>query len=453
MTTPEISAKRANEAAIGAIVGAVNDAVKDAVAALDAWFEHMRGPGGYGGPVAHWWQQSLLYTGAGLDWRYEGLMMGYLTLWERTGNARWLAKARRAGDDLVAGQLASGHYTASAFEINPATAGTPHEAACDASLLALAMALRQAGQRGWETYAVRAEYNLRSFYIAQLWNAEAQAFADDPRADAFVPNKAATAAEAMFLLSELTGNEMWAERYALPTLHRVMAHQVQGQSWLDGAIAQSTLNHRRIEKYFPYYISRCIPALLRGYRWTNDERYAASALRAMTFIAQWLQEDGSLPTVVYPNQRINRYPAWIAPLGDVLRAADELRPYGWDGDLSATEEWLLRGQDASGGIQTARGFGRQAAGARPASVPDVRDVLHVAGWCDKAFRYLAAHVSGELPTGTSAPFETACAFQGQPMHLIETPEKLEISTRGRLCYRWQKGNPWAETASPAFWLR
>src|SRR5438034_3584893 len=113
-----------------------------AVAKLDAWFETMRGPGGYGGPVAHWWQQSLLYTGAGLDWRYEGMIAGYLRLWERTGDERWLRKARRAGDDLVDGQLASGHYAASAFELNPATAGTPHEAACDVALLLLARALR-----------------------------------------------------------------------------------------------------------------------------------------------------------------------------------------------------------------------------------------------------------------------------------------------------------------------
>lgn len=94
---------------------------------LEAWLETMRGHGGYGGPVAHWWEQSLIYTGAGLDWRYEGIIAGYIHLWERTDDERWLAKACRAGDDLVDGQLADGHYAASAFEINPATAGTPHD--------------------------------------------------------------------------------------------------------------------------------------------------------------------------------------------------------------------------------------------------------------------------------------------------------------------------------------
>ena len=81
----------------------MNDAQR--VADLDAWLETMRGPDGYGGPVAHWWQNCLSYTGAGLDWRYEGLISGYLTLWARTGEPRWAARARRAGDDLRRGLL------------------------------------------------------------------------------------------------------------------------------------------------------------------------------------------------------------------------------------------------------------------------------------------------------------------------------------------------------------
>ena len=61
-----------------------SSSINTAVMRLDAWLETMRGPNGYGGPVAHWWQQSLMYTGAGLDWRYEGIIEGYLQLWART---------------------------------------------------------------------------------------------------------------------------------------------------------------------------------------------------------------------------------------------------------------------------------------------------------------------------------------------------------------------------------
>ena len=423
-----------------------------AVAKLDAWFETMRGPGGYGGPIAHWWQQSLVYTGAGLDWRYEGVIAGYVRLWERTGDERWLRKARRAGDDLVDGQLASGHYAASAFELNPATAGTPHEAACDVALLLLARGLRAAGHAGWEQYVACAEQNLRAFYVGQLWDAEARAFSDSPHVPSFVPNKAATACEALFLLAEVAGESSWVECYALPTLDRILMHQVRGGGSLDGAIAQNSLGRRTVETFFPIYIARCVPALLRGYRWTNDEQYAECALRAMRFITRWMGEDGSFPTAIYANRRANRSPSWIAPLGDLLRAADELQPYGFDADLRLTERRLLAGQDESGGIRTASDFATQA-GGRPVPTPDLRDILHVAGWCDKAFRYLASHAGPALPAETSAPFEVVCTFRKQAMRLVETPTLLEISCRGVVRYRWRKGEPWPEIASAEFWLR
>jgi hypothetical protein len=80
-------------------------------------------------------------------------------------------------------------------------------------------------------------------------------------------------------------------------------------------------------------------------------------------------------------------------------------------------------------------------------------VLHVAGWCDKAFRYLAAHAGPELPAATSTAFETACIFQSVTLRLVETPAQLEISDRRGVCYRWLKGEPWPEIASPLFWLR
>jgi len=88
-------------------------------------------------------------------------------------------------NDLVAGQIDGGHYAASGFEINPATAGTPHEAACDAGLLMLALALREAGRDGWERYAACAERFLREFYVAQRAHLEQRMLFGQRREDKF----------------------------------------------------------------------------------------------------------------------------------------------------------------------------------------------------------------------------------------------------------------------------
>ncbi len=419
-----------------------------AVARLDAWLETMRGPGGYGGPVAHWWRQSLLYTGPGLDWRYEGIIEGYLALWRRSGDPRWLAKARRAGDDLLAGQSPDGHFAASAFEINPASGGTPHEAACDLALLRLARALGGAGQAGWERYADAAQLNLGAFVVGRLWSAELRAVCDDPAAGAFVPNKACTAAAALLEFATLTAQELWAEAYALPTLERVLAHQVRGGA-LDGAIAQNSFGGRLVEKYFPLYIARCIPALLAAHAFTGADHWADAALRALAFVARQLAADGSLPTVVYANGSVNRWPAWVAPLGDLLWAADLLRPFGGELDMAAVEARILAGQSPGGGIATGQGFAAQH-GGRPGPTPDFRDLLPVAGWCDKAFRALAERCGPGLPTVASLPYATACTVRGREYSLAETPDMLELRRKGLVRYRWEKGRPWA-WAAPELW--
>lgn len=427
-------------------------AIETTVARLDAWLESTRGSDGYGGPVAHWWQQSLVYTGVGRDWRYEGIIAGYLRLWERTGDERWLQKAQRAGDDLVRGQLADSHYAASAFEANPATAGTPHEAAADVGLLHLARALRQAGNPDSETYLAAAEQNLRGFYLNRLWDEATRSFRDDPHVASFVPNKAATACDALFLLADLTGDAAWVERYALPTLDRIVDHQIVGNGPLAGGIAQNSLGKRRVEKYFPMYIARCVPALLRGSTWIADGHYADAAVNALRFVFRWGHPDGSFPAVVYPNRQVSRYPTWIAPLGDVLRAATAARPFGFEADLSATRDFLLAGQDVSGGFQTARGFARLDGGDASA-VPDARDVLHVAGWCDKAFRYLCGEVASALPGADTGTFETPCRLLDEKLQLVETADALHLWSGKREVYRWRKGSPWAEVAAPEFWLK
>jgi hypothetical protein len=423
--------------------------------------------------VVHWWRQGFLYTGPGLDWRYEGIIAGYLALWERTGDRCWLDKARRAGDDLLEGQLDSGHFAASNFEINPATAGTPGEAACDVGLLMLARALRALGDAAWETYAAAAERNLRAYYLDRLWDPEARAFRDSPGLPSFVPNKAATACQALFLLAELRQDAAWVEQYALPTLDRILAYQHCDGGALDGAIAQNSLGPALVEKYLPFYIARCVPALLQAGVWTGKERYTGAALAALRFIARWVQADGSLPPVVYRGGRANYYPAWVAGLGDVLRAAHLARPSGFDGDLSATRERLLAGQDASGGIQTATGFAAQA-GGRPPALPDLRDLIHVAGWTAMAFRYLSfaeartkgeARAEGEaltdaspmadtaIPAAQPQVFEADCTFRGQRMRLRETATDLLVFTEDQLRYHWRKGEPWPRLAREEFWLQ
>lgn len=432
-----------------------------AIARFDAWLETMRvvpapsvvpagaadSYGGYGGPVVHWWRDSLRYCGPGFDWRYEGVILGYLTLYRRTGRQRWLEKARRAGDDLLAAQSATGHFAHSGFELNPTTAGTPHEAAADIGLLALAAELKRRDDPAWTGYLEAARLNLRRCYVERLWDNAARRFCDDEAHTSFVPNKAATTVEALFDLVDLTGNDELVERYARPTLDAVLRYQVRrpGDA-LDGGIAQNSLGRAVVETYFPYYVARCIPALVRAHTWYGDARYLDGAFAAGAFVLRWRDPDGAFPQVVYPKGRVNRFPRWVGGLGDILRALELLRPHGLTFDATLSRCWLLDRQLANGSLRPAEGFAGQVSQRPPAGPPDARDLFPVVGWADKAFRYLAGDAGvRDVPEdgGQPAAVESACRFFGQPAVFREDDTVVEVARGRTVLYRWRKGETWA----------
>jgi hypothetical protein len=388
----------------------------EAVLGLDQWFESMRvawPTPGYGGQVIHWWNHCLAYRGAGLDWRYEGIVDGYLTLWHRTGDRCWFAKAMRAGDDLVDGQRSDGHFTNSRFELNPGVGGTPHEAACDVALLLLARELAACGDVRATRYLEAARRNLDMFWFGLLWHAPSGTLRDGQGPPSLVPNKAATFLEAVLLLHELTGEDGLLERYALPTGDHILAMQVLSREHdLNGAIAQNRFGERVVESYFPLYIARCIPALLRLACATGEGRFREGALAAAAFVARVREPDGGLPQVLYAGGRRNRNPRWLAGSGDVVRALDLAQQYGCEVDPMPTVAWILRGVRSDGRIATAEGFGRV--------VPWVSrrdraaDEIGVVGWCDKAFRALA-------------PLVTPDRLQGETVFAKQSSHEMDVS--------------------------
>lgn len=419
---------------------------------LEAWFETMRAadPPGYAGPVAHWWQNCMQYTGAALDWRYEGIILGYLALEAATGERRWLDKAQRAGDDLVGGQLDSGSYRASSFELNPYTGGTPHEAAADIGLLALAKRLRSLGDSAWEIYYQTASRNLRGHFIGRLWDDGAGRFNDAMGVPSFVANKAATLCEALFLLAELSSDPVWIDRYALPTLDRIVSMQVTDGA-LKGAIAQNWHQGAVVERYMPYYIARCIPALLLGAAHTGNMAYTDAALEAARFVFRQQDADGGFIQCVYAGGRINRYPRWVAAVGDIIRIAGLVAPYGFTGDTDSALAWMLAGQNANGGIGTARGFAAQVEQRFDGRLPEFRDLLPVCGWTDKAFRCLAAMLPpGALPEAaeTAEAVEIPCVLRGKAAVYREDADQIELRRGQKALYRWYKGAAWAAECAP-----
>jgi hypothetical protein len=397
----------------------------------------MRSPHGYGGPVVHWWRDCLYYTGPGLDWRYEGIVLGYLHIFRATGDAYWIERARSAGDDLLEGQSQSGNLLASSFEANPLTGGTPHEAACMIALITLATALQSCGVSDWGRYAEGAERGIRGYLLGSVWNG--RQFCNQPDDSLFVANKAATTAEALMAWADLSGDQSLIARYVIPTLDQILTQQIHAPGMVsDGAIIQSDHEHRRRSRIFPLYVARCVPALLMGYQHSGHISYLRAAQAAVDFLLRVGNPDGSFPQLIYSHGAVQREPCWVAGAGDILRAIRLIRPEVVD-IQERVIRWILNGRTTTGGIRSAVGFSN-----RQHTTPDVRDLIPVCGWVDKAFRALSMLIEpGSLPTlECLGKTELPCLFGGHKAVLFEDRQTLEIRRGSRVVYRWVKGNTW-----------
>ena len=361
------------------------NAIQNCILELDAWLDSMHLLGGYGGPSVGWNEECLDFNGPGLDWRYEGIISGYLNLWYATSNPAWIGKAQQAGNDLIEGQFQSGNFRNSYFEQNPNTGGTPHEAAVCLGLLKLSLSLRSLNDPTWSLYYKCAQKNLEEYQILYLWDQQQKIFWDGPETRSVSPDRLATLAEAFFTAARLSGQTLWLEQYALPSLDTILAHQIT-QGSLEGAIHWRSAGKVMEARFFPLLTARCIPGLMQGYLWTDDPIYAEAIRRSILFLMNFQNENGSFPQLIYANRKIQNWPAWVAGVGDILRALSLSWFFDMDVDISGPIGWLLRGRMDNGAIKSGEGFGRTSI---PVRKDDPRDLLPSCGWVDKAFRFLS----------------------------------------------------------------
>lgn len=414
------------------------------LSAMHSWLTSIHDDRGYGGPVSHWWESSLLYSGYMIDWRYEGIICGYVTLFQKTGDVAWLNAAVLAADDCVDAQMPNGNYRNSAFQQGPMEAGTPHEVAVDMGLLVLADALKNRGDDRWERYFQAAEANLKGFYIDQLWNGKG--FLDQAWNTTLVPNKNATTIEALMRYESLSGEDM--SDYIKTAAQVILGAQVPaGQAREGGYVHLGTGPHQLA---IGIYTARSVSALVKLYDKYGDETYLESARRAGTFMQRLIDPKGTY-FGYYKDNRLITSPTWVSPSGDCLRAFHLLAPHMDTQDsITRLTQTLIDHQHTSGGMYTAHNLGHKG-GVRPRNgTPDFRDVLPVAGWCDKTFRAFAllydAATGTASPTVEAQPAEVACVWKGKDCLYEETADYMQVrEKRGRrIIYKWHKRTSYPE---------
>jgi len=167
----------------------------------------MKQSNGYGGPVAHYWSESLHYIWPAVDWRYQGLIEGFVSLYKKTGQKKFLNEAAKCGDFILSGTKSDGSFLNDHFEDNPSFGrrSLVHDAAVDIGLLKLAFLLREK-KYSYKKYLFAAMNNLENVLFPYFFDKEEKTFRQYEigtyylKENLFVPNKICTAIELLLIL-------------------------------------------------------------------------------------------------------------------------------------------------------------------------------------------------------------------------------------------------------------
>ncbi|MDI6654918.1 MAG: hypothetical protein QME59_03425 [Candidatus Hydrothermarchaeota archaeon] len=411
--------------------------VPETISKLDKWLDTMWSKEGYTGPVSHWWESSFLYTGVQIDWRYEGIITGYLDIYRKTGEEQWLEKAVRAGEDVVNNQLPTKKFLNSSFQAGPIEGGTPHEAAVDVALLELSDVLKEENSKSWRRYFKCAEDNIREYLLTKLWNG--RGFIEQPWDATLVPNKNATVIEALLLYSEMAVVDF--SKYVIPAAEVILNSQIIEGARTGGTIHYGTGRHQLA---IGIYTARCVSGLLRLFNHTNDEKYLDTVKKAVVFLSSLIADKGT-HFGYYKDESKIRCPTWISPSADILRAlilARKEKIPVKDKDIESLIQSIAGGQEKSGGIRTANGFAGRGGTGEYEGLPEFRDVLPVVGWNDKVLRAfsLLLEKDQELPDLNIEKTEVDCVWKGRECRFIEDEKNIILQEKnGEQLYNLRKG--------------
>jgi len=411
-----------------------------AFGALDGWLESLRGEGGYYGPVVGLRGTAMAWCGPAHDWRWEGLLDGWVSRHRHTADPNFLDRIEGALRDLQGAQLADGSFRNSCFEQNPMEGGMPHEPAVMAAVLRAGRHLREAGRAWPEGSEAMLERFVEKRLIKSLWNKTLRTFNNWLQSDfdIYAPPAVAAIVETLFAYGELTGTaERWTP-YLAGAAESLLKSQFRDGP-LAGALPVSSTDRASAS---PYLAARCLPALTLLHHGTGDRRFAEAGDRLADFVKRGFRTAGGIACMAFAGR-----PQRVAPLfaGATAGAMWALCRAGrMDEALWNTQrDWLLALQTDSGGFDTAVGFG---SGLPPRDPPDWRDALPAYGWAAHVYALLAHRVAAPAPCQRkeSGVVRRDVMVRGRRAVMAEDVETITIRDRAEPLYVWRKRTVWPE---------
>ncbi|RLF10204.1 MAG: hypothetical protein DRJ69_03445 [Thermoprotei archaeon] len=432
----------------------MRDKLLEALGKIYFWIQSVRVDRGFTSPIIHIWRNSLLYCGPIIDWRYEGLIEGLLNLYVSSNDGKWLDMAIEYSKDIINALTPTGHLYMSSFEYSSFSGGTPHEFAAAKALLKLCKVLINEKLALWKNIYDAALLIINRMLTLYTGNATKNLI-DDPH---IVYNKCATAAEVLFLYSDiLKAQGKSTKSKSMLNIAKSIVDTIVKVQRDDGAIPQGTFDFN----IYPLYVARCINALIEAYKRFSDKVYLMSIRKTLEFLKHSFVPGYGFYQVIFHNGKKSLNPIWIAGMGDILRVflkVTELGVSSYNDIIDEGMNVILSKQTPLGSIWTAYGFAKPGYNRKYYGVPDMRDIMPCIGWIDKTFSFITQIV---LQNDLAISFKdimtmvheakneiyiTQCLFKGRAHKYVETAEEIKIidEKTKSIIYHWRKKSHWAK---------
>lgn len=411
-----------------------------ALGRLIAWFDTMRTGAGHGGPVVGLRGVSMACCMAGFDWRWEGLLDGWIELHRRTGEPVWLDRMDEALRAIASAGLANGAFRNSSFEFNPFEGGMPHEPAMIAAALRARARLVSEGRTPPPEFDEAAARFVAERLVRELWSKLLRTFKNWMQSDfeRCTPSAVAAAVEVLDAWTAISGDAQTHDAHLEGAGASLLAAQIRNGPAAGGFPS----THPGPASANPYLSARILPALERLFARTNDVRYSECALRLIDFLRRHARRSGGFPLLVHTDRPVTSAPLFVGATAGVLVA---LRRAGQAGAVAEEPHvrFVLAHQSAAGGFDTAEGFD-----AHRGAAPDWRDVVPVCGWADKIHHLLAMLAGRVAPAGATGRVSRPVRVRGVEALYEEDDGRMRISGEDRIHFDWHKGRPWADGTLP-----
>lgn len=336
---------------------------------LECWINSWQtSVGSYNGIIATFWE-STTGTIQANSVHQTPIIQGYLNLYQRTGNRKFLLRAVAAADLLVNDIGDDYHYRQTASDIPGRPAGPIQDIECDLALIHLYDRYRN--EIGGATkYLEAVVQNVQNYLLTKWWDGRVLSH--------HVANQIAKSGELFIMLYRATHNQEYLQ-YAMTAGDWLITHQIK-RGPLAGAMEQSLYDSRLIG----VYQAPCLPCLMSLYRETQQDKYQQAVMQLTRFINSSRLPDGGfiglyeqtllIKTINYfirefrsvrfalvpvkktllnsPIGRLllvqRREPVFIARTAEIL---NNLLSCGPVIDLDKHVDFILAHQLASGGIQ------------------------------------------------------------------------------------------------------